>query len=391
MKMKHTLALLIVALFAYNVSRAQFGDALASRNLLNEEFDGETLPESLYYSPENDFSVSDGHLVFQTSASVTGTYSYYRPDFVVEDFTMEFVVTKEDGSLNATMGAWFRSNADINDSQTKIGYRVIIDNEGYYHVLKYYEGNIYEWIQGWTQSENLNTGFGNSNKIKIVATGSNFKIYFNDQFEFSFDDETYPSGYVNAVAYNYSYETVKWDYFTMEYEELEELLAPVNLTIDESNASLGIAVANWEAADGSEPNSFNLYLDNTTTVIANVSDLTYTLTDLEAGEHFAGVSAVYESGESEIVTATFNITIGVNNLDAQNIVLYPNPAVNLLTIDCEAGSELTVYSCSGQVVIREITSNELHTVNISELQGGNYYVVLKNNKGVSRHKVVVIK
>jgi hypothetical protein len=116
---------------------------------------------------------------------------------------------------------------------------------------------------------------------------------------------------------------------------------------------------------------YNVYLG--TVLQGNTSDLEYLLTGLVNGEEYiAGVSAVYDDGESEIIEVTFTY-IGTEGDDIVTVATklngnYPNPFNPVTNIDYSiknAGKvTLEVYNLRGQLVktlVDEVKETGNHT------------------------------
>jgi hypothetical protein len=114
--------------------------------------------------------------------------------------SVEMQVKKMSGSSNNSHGILFCYQDDNNF------YRIGITVNGYYTITKKVSGILYYNVGGgswsstnpspWPSSSNLNTGFGNTNNIKVVnAGGGNFNLYFNSAVETSFTDSTFTGGY----------------------------------------------------------------------------------------------------------------------------------------------------------------------------------------------------
>jgi len=74
---------------------------------------------------------------------------------------------------------------------------------------------------------------------------------------------------------------------------------------------------------------------------------------------------------------------GINDVDYNQLTIYPNPAKDVITV---ASSELqnetyTVFSISGQVLMRGKLQNETTTINVSALASGIYFIKAGNYAG----------
>ncbi len=72
-----------------------------------------------------------------------------------------------------------------------------------------------------------------------------------------------------------------------------------------------------------------------------------------------------------------------------SISIYPNPAAKLVNIAGADGYKLTIYDIAGKAVMQTQISNDLSTINISQLQQGTYLLRLTNGSNVEN--LILIK
>ncbi len=86
---------------------------------------------------------------------------------------------------------------------------------------------------------------------------------------------------------------------------------------------------------------------------------------------------------SSTIMVTVNTCTGINEIFANSISVYPNPNngnLNInLTSEVSKNSILEVYDAIGKLVAKEVLSNELNTINISNLDNGIYTFKVLNN------------
>ena len=77
---------------------------------------------------------------------------------------------------------------------------------------------------------------------------------------------------------------------------------------------------------------------------------------------------------SELRKAFFSTYNNVNNVDNQQLAIYPNPANDILRIENIADNqEVTIYSLNG-VILKKVVVNDYSEININELHPGMYIV-----------------
>ena len=165
--------------------------------------------------------VASSNLIMEGWENDTWASAYYNQEF--KDYTIETragrIASTE--TLSKTFGVFFRSNGFMTfGSKAADGYLLCLDAWGEYS-LWIMEGGYETMITDWTYSANIGYGLYAFTKIKIVANGSNFDIYFNDIYTDSFTDTTFPTGYVGLVSYDSSDgdNEIWWQYFNMSEAE----------------------------------------------------------------------------------------------------------------------------------------------------------------------------
>lgn len=231
-------------------------------------------------------------------------------------------------------------------------------------------------------------------------------------------DKLYIAGSENARKDNYVFESGKTYRFLVEYGGFNDQVTII-ITDDDSGKIVGIEkfgnqpgdeslrsgegnsnqingismlnIGDYYPGAPSKPKSFSgytVYLDEEE-VASGIMEETYTFINVPGGAHTAGVKAVYTSGSSEIVEISF--TVGIeDNISAQKVVLYPNPATNVLTISRESTSNATVevYSNNG-VIVNSFEMNEaIKEISVSDLNSGIYFIRIIENETISIQKFI---
>jgi hypothetical protein len=77
----------------------------------------------------------------------------------------------------------------------------------------------------------------------------------------------------------------------------------------------------------------------------------------------------------------------INELNRQNVKIYPNPTTGILNIDFGGqvvNRKMDVYNMVGQGLLhQEINNKSLYQTDLSYLPEGNYIVVLRDEEGGS--------
>ncbi|MCG8412111.1 MAG: cadherin domain-containing protein, partial [Bacteroidales bacterium] len=174
-------------------------------------------------------------------------------------------------------------------------------------------------------------------------------------------------------------------------------------SIDEGSATgtvVGLIVANYTGTgavsysitQGNTDNAFQI--NGTNIVVQNSEALDYDIVDnrtfnltIEATDGTETTSAVYTININEAVTA-------INQTKQQRLLVYPNPAQNVLNIEIDnnLGNKvlLKLINNSGTIVHKQIAfANTTVQINTSDLEAGIYFVeIITDNKKIAE-KVII--
>jgi hypothetical protein len=98
------------------------------------------------------------------------------------------------------------------------------------------------------------------------------------------------------------------------------------------------------------------------------------------------VSNAASCSASSMVMITVSPCIGINEIFANSISVYPNPnngLINIsLTSELAQHSSLEIYDAIGKLVVKQVLANELNAINISNLNNGIYLFKVLNNSNI---------
>lgn len=100
--------------------------------------------------------------------------------------------------------------------------------------------------------------------------------------------------------------------------------------------------------------------------------------------------------DPNIIFPVFNVNVGygvgLNELDSEDLKLYPNPAEDYVTLpEMDMPYELTVYSLDGRVVLEETIEIGQSTLDISMLNAAVYLVQIAGENVDIRHERLIVK
>jgi len=99
-----------------------------------------------------------------------------------------------------------------------------------------------------------------------------------------------------------------------------------------------------------------------------------------------GIASIYGS-----LTVTFisNGTAGIEETSGNEIIIYPNPATDLISIQgIEVGAIVTIYAMSGQKVMELKSDSEITQINLSDLEAGIYTVAIITDGKITSQKMI---
>lgn len=100
----------------------------------------------------------------------------------------------------------------------------------------------------------------------------------------------------------------------------------------------------------------------------------------------------YKTGmlPSEIATATYNLTTGINENNNLTIILYPNPTSSIVNIELPSlnNAQIELLSMDGQLISSSIVTENVITLNLSQYSDGIYFIRILTGDGSITRKIV---
>ena len=152
------------------------------------------------------------------------------------------------------------------------------------------------------------------------------------------------------------------------------------LTLGFTNTSTDVLTTYWDFGDGAVSYELNPWHEYP---FANTWDVTLVVTN-DCG--------------ADIETGSFQVTTGTSELNNEpKIILFPNPAVDMLNIEMsgkDITSEISIYTLQGQLLLQQNIEQQhtnLISLEINHLSAGNYMVVVEQEHYTRSFPFVITK
>jgi hypothetical protein len=156
-----------------------------------------------------------------------------------------------------------------------------------------------------------------------------------------------------------------------KYYKVEDYLYPV-LNLEAQVISSDDIRLTWLQPYDAVPTKYNVYRNGA--LVGNTTQVSYLDEDMESGTYTYDVTAVYENGESQKVTATVSLTVSITENNEIAFVMYPNPAKDFVTIESAMDAVVKIYSVNGQMLSQQNISEGISTIDLSNLNAGMYFI-----------------
>lgn len=159
---------------------------------------------------------------------------------------------------------------------------------------------------------------------------------------------------------------------------------PTGLTFDEQDGELALQ---WEVAMLAE--TYNVYR-NGERIAEGLTETQYTCT-ADGEPAYYQVTGVLNGVESSPSYRAFYAHYAVDETDAKNMTLYPNPTNGLTLVQAEGIRQVNVYSLTGQCVLSCQTTGEKTVLDLRGQKPGVYFVKIDTDRGELVQKLVLMQ
>ena len=220
---------------------------------------------------------------------------------------------------------------------------------------------------------------------KKFVNGTDTLQYYNRFSSITNDPEAGETGSITGFLANYNGQVQLYprDDNDFAIQTMEQVATPVFTPTAgefENSVEVSISCSTADATiyytlDGTEPD-------------ANAIEYTAPFT-LTATTTVKAVAVKEGMLNSEVVTATYDITTGIRGMQ-QDVSIYPNPTASDVTLDLSGLNARTVelFSMSGQLLRTVVPTDETMTLSLSEYAAGVYFVRIQTDNGITTQKIV---
>lgn len=105
-----------------------------------------------------------------------------------------------------------------------------------------------------------------------------------------------------------------------------------------------------------------------------------------------GSTVIGYHGGGNCDTTIANLTLGTQDFEMSDFIVYPNPTQGVLKIkltDRISNGEVKIYDDSGRLVVKKSISQNDNTIDTTVLMKGNYIVVFRSDYGNTTKNIIV--
>jgi hypothetical protein len=159
----------------------------------------------------------------------------------------------------------------------------------------------------------------------------------------------------------------KWHNGIMGSDSVEFYLADYRF----ANNNDDYIISNWQWVD--------------LTSLGNVDSLLFTLSSSDVGNYGMNTPAFFAIDNF----TTSNSALSINTLNPETVILYPNPATDVINIQSDDNfSCIRIIDINGKIVLQTNVFAKNTSIDIQNLNAGIYYLQLENSEKYINHKFI---
>jgi hypothetical protein len=150
----------------------------------------------------------------------------------------------------------------------------------------------------------------------------------------------------------------------------------------EANKNGNDVVLTWEKPENEDAKFVNVYCDDVLLASINITMSSFRATNTANADHIFCVAAVYPDyswGEEAAKVCISYSPVGVEEHEANNISIYPNPAKTEILISGDNIKTVELYDIQGKLLYSQKTTT---AINVATFAAGTYFVKISTEKGM---------
>ena len=165
------------------------------------------------------------------------------------------------------------------------------------------------------------------------------------------------------------------------------IITQVEVTTDTTENTLYQWFFNNEPVSGANLRTFNVSDEGEYKVAVKMSNAS---NDIFISEPF---TLVLPQGTTKVgLTTDYEVVYKINNtLGSHNILIYPNPASNVIKIENARDADVTLFDDQGKIVLSQNKISDSQTIDIPGLRNGIYFIRLSKDNSSVTQQIVVVK
>jgi hypothetical protein len=235
------------------------------------------------------------------------------------------------------------------------------------------------------------------NKIYNNAVWSNEVTYFNSGVTYILNDNKFDTLYYFSAKKNDKYK------FTSKLSQPGD--SGYAVVVDTGIVELNSVKLKWLAVDYNFKRQTNNYKLRDT-IIEKIGSINYYylpwdyINGMVDGNEGGSLKCYHDStfgvfNKNRSSNCTFDLSLGISNLNTIDFKIFPNPIDNELNITLVNNhniNTLQIYSCQGQLVHSSILqpSQTSYKINTSTWISGIYFIIIKSDIGLMKSKIIII-
>lgn len=199
---------------------------------------------------------------------------------------------------------------------------------------------------------------GSNNTYKIIYKNKGTHTQ-SGTIHFNFNDAILDYSSANPTIFSQAANTLLWNFSNLKPFESREILVTLHLN---SNTDL-------PSVNEGDLITFSTSI-NTTSVDDTPNDNSFTL--------------------NQVASNIILLSIPSNSID-KYFILYPNPTTNILNIETKESirkESIKVYNITGQLVFNLTKAENTSSIDVTNLNTGNYFIVIQTDKGIYKSKFI---